>query len=179
MTALLHVRAAALVIASVALPCIAFGQSTLSLSAGAAVPSANPGNPLSTGYTAALGIGGKPPQARIGLRIEGMFSSMALSDSAAGDASKRILAASLNGTFSTSGRTAPLLYLIGGLGIYSTKLNGVSPAQKANSDAGFNLGLGSNLPGTGFSTFLEVRYHHVPTEGGTLSFIPITFGIRL
>jgi hypothetical protein len=161
------------------IPAAARAQATVTLAAGASVPVGNSLPPLNAGYTATLGLGAKPPQARVGIRLEGMFNSMSLSDATSPGATKRIVSGTLNGTVSPSGRTAPLFYAIGGIGVYSTKLNGVTSPQQGNNDMGFNVGLGSNLPGTGFSTFIEARYHHIPTEGGALKFIPITLGLRL
>ena len=34
------------------------------------------------------------------------------------------------------------------------------------------------LKAEGFSTYLEVRYHHVPGDGGAFKFVPITVGMR-
>jgi hypothetical protein len=161
------------------IPAASRAQATFTLAAGGSVPVGNSLPPLNSGYSAIVGLGAKPPQARVGIRLEGMFNSMSVSDSTSPGATKRIVSGTLNGTISPSGRTAPLFYAVGGIGIYSAKLNGVSSPQRGNTDMGFNVGFGSNLPGTGFSTFIEARYHHVPTEGGALKFIPITLGLRL
>jgi hypothetical protein len=52
------------------------------------------------------------------------------------------------------------------------------PSQtKSNNDVGFNVGLGMNLT-TAVGTFVEVRYHHIPSETATTKLVPITFGLR-
>ena len=62
--------------------------------------------------------------------------------------------------------TGNSIYLIGGLGTYDTG---------SHWDTGFNLGGGFRFPLTGFSAYIEARYHSV--AGGDLKFVPVVFGL--
>ena len=149
-------------------------QLSLSVAAGASVPVGDEADNFSMGYNATLGLGIKPPLAPVGVRIEGMFNSFDAKDTFAADGSWRVMALTANATL--SGPAMPA-YLIGGLGMYNNKFE-VGTISNSESDFGFNIGGGFNLPLTGFSTFFEVRYHHVPVEGGALKFVPLTVGLK-
>jgi opacity protein-like surface antigen len=66
-------------------------------------------------------------------------------------------------------------YLIAGAGWYNTKSD-ESGAESSN-DIGINVGLGARFALSGFSTFAEVRYHHIFSDPNALQMIPLTFGI--
>lgn len=40
-----------------------------------------------------------------------------------------------------------------------------------------NVGGGIAMPLSGFETFIEARYNQVQVSGGSLKFVPITFGV--
>jgi hypothetical protein len=146
-------------------------QMSFSLSAGASFPMGDAKDQVDMGYNATVGLGFKPPLAPIGLRVEGMFNSFEFKSPI--DASQRVMGLTANGTFSV----IPTVYLIGGVGMYNSKAS--STGSEAATDVGFNVGAGLNIPLTGFGTYLEARFHHVPVEGGgSFQFVPITFGIK-
>lgn len=167
---------AALVLAATILAAPAHAQTSISLAAGATLPIGSTGDAADLGYNAILGLGIKPPLAPLGLRIEGMYSSLPFKNDAG---SYRTMAGIANVTL--SGAAMPVGYLIGGVGLYNNKWVD-APALVGNPDAttdfGFNIGAGLNFPLTGFSTFAEARIHIVNTEGGSTKFVPITFGIK-
>jgi len=79
------------------------------------------------------------------------------------------------------------LYFIGGIGFYGVDLGGEDAEEfeefigeeiDSETEFGFNLGAGINLPLTGFSTFIEARWHSINTEDENTTYIPIVFGIR-
>jgi opacity protein-like surface antigen len=152
-------------------------QTSISLAAGATMPLGTTGDGFDVGYNATLGVGIKPPLAPIGVRVEGMFNSMAGKSSPTG---LRILSGTVNATLSGVGMPIPMAYLIGGVGMYNSKLTDLPAGftADAENDFGFNIGAGLNIPLTGFGTYIEARYHHVPGDGGALKFVPITFGIK-
>jgi hypothetical protein len=144
-------------------------QASFSIAAGAALPTGDAADGLKMGYNATVGIGFKPPLAPIGVRVEGMFNSFEFDGV---DASQRVMALTGNGTYTI----LPQLYAIGGVGMYNSK---ASPAgSESSTDFGFNIGAGINIPLTGFGTYLEARYHHIPVDNGSFSFVPVTFGIK-
>jgi hypothetical protein len=148
-------------------------QMSFSVAAGAALPMGDNGDGLKMGYNATLGLGIKPPLAPLGLRIEGMFNSFEIED--VSDGSQRTMALIANGTFST---IAMPVYLIGGLGMYNSKVTIGSLSSDASNDIGLNVGVGFNIPLTGFGTFIEARYHHIMVDGGSFGMLPITVGIK-
>ena len=150
-------------------------QLAFSVAAGASLPMGDAGDGLNMGYNATVGVGIKPPLAPLGIRIEGMFNSFDFKETVATDASQRVLGLLANATL--SGPMMPV-YLIGGVGMYNSKVSAGSLSSDAENDFGFNIGGGFNLPLTGFTTFIEVRYHHIPVSGGSFQFIPITVGLK-
>lgn len=167
---------AALALAATLVAAPAFAQTSFSLAAGATVPVGNTADGVDVGYNAIIGLGIKPPLAPIGLRLEGMFNSMALKGTS-GDF--RTLAGIANVTLSGAGMPVPMGYLIGGLGMYNSKVVGTPLGDSdAETDFGFNIGAGLNLPLTGFSTYLEARFHYINTGTESTKLLPITFGIK-
>lgn len=162
---------AVLVLAAIAFAAPALhAQTSFSIAAGASMPMGDASDANDMGYNATLGLGFKPPLAPLGLRVEGMFNSFEYKSPV--DASLRVLALTANATYTM----LPAAYLIGGVGMYNAKAS-VSGAESSN-DFGINVGAGINIPLTGFGTYIEARYHHVPVEGGSFQFLPITFGIK-
>ncbi|MEX2154794.1 MAG: outer membrane beta-barrel protein [Gemmatimonadaceae bacterium] len=152
-------------------------QTSFSLAAGATMPLGTTGDAYDVGYNATLGVGVKPPLAPLGVRIEGMFNSMEGKSNTPG---VRMLAGIVNATLSGVGMPIPMAYLIGGLGMYNSKATNLPTGLTADAetDFGFNIGAGLNIPLTGFGTFIEARYHHIPVEGGSVKFVPISVGIK-
>lgn len=151
-------------------------QASISVAAGATLPVGSTADGLEMGYNATLGLGIKPPLAPLGVRFEGMFNS--LGHKGASSASTRILAGTANVTLSGVGAPIPMGYLIGGLGMYNSSCSGCAVSVDSETDFGVNIGAGLNIPLTGFGTFVELRYHHIPVEGGSFKLIPITFGMK-
>jgi hypothetical protein len=162
------IAVAALVLAAPAI----HAQTSFSVAIGAAVPMGDAADAVEMGYNATLGIGIKPPLAPLGLRVEGMFNSFAFKSALLDGESNRVMGVTANGTFSF----APQIYGIAGIGMYNSKAS-VTGAS-SNTDFGFNIGAGVNIPLTGFGTFVEARFHHVASDGGNFQFIPITVGIK-
>ncbi len=169
---------AALVFAATLFAAPAYAQTSVSLAAGATLPIGSTADRMEMGYNAILGVGIKPPLAPIGVRIEGMFSSMAYKTSAFPSGSKRTMAGIANVTL--SGPAVPMGYVIGGVGMYNGKDVGLPTGAPSTSatDFGFNIGAGLNLPLTGFGAFLEARLHVINTETKSTKIVPITFGIK-
>lgn len=77
-------------------------------------------------------------------------------------------------------------YLIGGVGYYNVgggsrfERGGttVTVENESENRFGLNGGIGLDLPLSGLSTFAEVRFTSIFTEGGNTNIVPIKFGIR-
>ena len=162
---------AAVILAAALVPAALSAQVSLGVAGGMSMPTGDASDAVKSGYNLTVALGIKPPVAPIGLRIDGMWNSF--ESKVATDVSNRILAGTANVTL--SGPMLPMGYLIGGGGMYNFSASGSSTST---TKFGFNVGAGLNLPLTGFSTFLEARYHHVNADNGSFQFVPITFGIR-
>jgi hypothetical protein len=151
-------------------------QTSFSLAAGATVPVGSTADGYDIGYNVTAAIGIKPPLAPLGLRIDGMWNEIEGKGNANGKL--RLLAGSANVTLSGAG-PVPMGYLIAGVGAYNAKF--VDRAitiggNTSNTEFGLNVGGGINFPLTGFSTFLEARFHFLTDS--EIKIIPITFGLR-
>ena len=165
-------RAALLAAMFIAAPAL-HAQTSFGVAAGATLPMGDASDAHNMGYHATLSLGIKPPLAPLGLRAEGMFSSLEYKDGVGFNGeSVRILGVTANGTWTVM----PTAYLIGGVGMYNSKVS-VEGAE-ASTDFGFNVGAGINIPLTGFGTYIEARYHHIPVENGSFQMVPISVGIR-
>lgn len=159
---------AALIIAAPA----AHAQTSFGIAAGATLPMGDAADVHDMGYHATLTLGIKPPLAPLGVRIEGMFNSLAYKSTVADGESLRLLALTANGTYTLM----PQVYIIGGVGMYNGKAS-ITGAESSN-DFGFNIGAGVNIPLTGFGTYIEARYHHIPQDPSAFTMLPISVGIR-
>ncbi|MGH7665677.1 MAG: hypothetical protein ACRENI_15515 [Gemmatimonadaceae bacterium] len=65
-------------------------------------------------------------------------------------------------------------YLMGGGGYYNVRAAGA----ETQHEVGINAGAGLELLLTGLTTFAEVRFHHIFTEGESMQILPISVGIR-
>jgi Outer membrane protein beta-barrel domain len=143
------------------------------VNAGAALPVGDLGDGLDMGFHVGAGLELRPAFSPVGLRFDGGFDRMGFEG---GGGNLSIWSVTGNAVLSPM---ASPLYFIGGIGFYSTDLNvDDGPDFDSETDFGFNLGAGFSLPLTGFSTFVEARWHNVNTEGESSQFIPIVFGIR-
>ena len=144
------------------------------VNAGAAFPVSDLGDVANTGFHIGAGLELHAPLMPVGLRFDGAYDRMGIQDA---DAAFSIWNLTANAVLSPM--MGPL-YLIGGIGFYGSDVTGsdVLVDQPSQTDFGFNLGAGFSLPLTGFSTFIEGRWHRINTEGGSTQYIPIVFGIR-
>ncbi len=151
-------------------------QTSVSAAGGLAVPVGTIASSVNSGYNASVALNSKPPLAAVGLRLEAMFNAFGFKANTSGSTDERIMAAMASATLSNPETPLRTFYLVGGVGAYRTEIIG-GGGRRRNNDVGFNVGLGLNLS-TGVGAFVEVRYHHVPSEDATIRFIPITFGLR-
>ena len=148
------------------------------IAAGASIPMGDLGDDFAkTGWHGMATLGFMPSMLPFGMRIDGMYNSMSLED-AFGDASVRIIGANANAIIAMPAMvTSP--YLIGGVGMYNSKLDSDDPDFDVDgeTDFGINIGIGAKFNLSGFGTFAEIRYHNIFTEDNSTQFLPITFGI--
>ncbi|MEP6491596.1 MAG: outer membrane beta-barrel protein [bacterium] len=174
--------AASLITLSAVAPSAAVAQSgkaQFNIAAGLTLPTGTFADRNDAGYNAIVGIGLTPAGSSLGFRAEGMYTEF--NSKAAEDKSR---AAGLTGNViynfiaPTSGQSNTV-YAIGGVGYYSTRepffdLRVGSPPSQTNF--GWNIGGGFRFPLSGFSAYLEARYHAV--TGTDIRLLPISFGLQ-
>jgi len=143
---------------------------------GANVPIGDFGDATNLGYT--VGIGGefRKRTTPVGFRLELDFYENEIEHS---DVKWRHFAGIANATYQAPSSN---LYLIGGLGVYRSYFDFDNQFDDDNDFSETNLGLnggaGLRFNLTDFSTFVEARFHHQFSDGGGITFLPITFGVR-
>jgi hypothetical protein len=164
-----------LAVGLVAAPTIAVAQNPIhiNVAAGAAIPTGDFGNAADVGYNLTVGLGVRPPLSPLGFRVEGKYNSFGAKDCPAnldcGSATVKGVDANLIYDFMPVTKTVGVsLYGIGGLGGFRVF---------DETHLGWNIGAGLRLPLTGFSGYIEARYHQVQGNNGNLGFIPIVFGL--
>lgn len=161
--------------ALLAAPSLAIAQNPFhfNVAAGAAIPTGDFGDAADVGYNLTAGIGLRPPLSPIGFRVEGSYNSFGAKNCPAtlkcDDATVKGVDANLIYDFMPVTKTVGVsLYGIGGLGGFSVF---------DETHLGWNVGAGLRLPLTGFSGYVEARYHQVQGNGGHIAYIPIVFGL--
>jgi hypothetical protein len=127
----------------------------------------------------------------VGIQFDGSYQQFALDDAAAppgfSDLKTRLIMGTGNVVFKfkSSEESTFRPYLIGGVGIYNSKLTGQDDPSDVlgggTTDFGLNAGAGFDFKAGGAGLFIEGRFHNVFTDGpaSDLRFIPVTLGIRL
>lgn len=143
------------------------------LGGGASIPVSNLGDLFDTGWHGQASLAFNA--AGLGLRIDGMYHSL---PETGHDHDLRVLAGVLNANFHLSPGATVQPYLSAGAGIFNLRLDEDDDDESVDTTRfGLNGGAGLRFRLTGFSTFLEARYHHIFTEGRASQLIPITFGV--
>lgn len=139
------------------------------IAAGLTLPTGNFADGVDAGYHLTGGIGLKDRSSPLGFRGEVSYNGLSGKN---GGANFHITGFTANATYDlgSSGAGASTLYAIGGLGFYNTGAGGGS-----ETDFGWNVGGGFRWPLSGFSAYLEARFHSVSTVEA--HFIPISFGL--
>ena len=159
-----------------------------SLGGGVGVPLGDFDDAAKLGWHGIAAISFVPNGWPVGIQIDGSYQQFSLDDAAfpGFDGLKnRLIMGTGNIVFkfksSEESRFRP--YLIGGGGVYNSKVTGsddpgdVLPGGETKF--GVNAGAGFDFKAGGAGLFVEGRFHNVFTEGSNTQFIPITLGIRL
>jgi len=155
-----------------AAPAVAIAQGmSFNVAGGLALPTGSFGDVHDAGYILAAGLGLGAPQMPIRFRAEFMFDEFNRKSPFGG--TSRITGVTGNGIYNFPvSPNAPLTpYAIGGIGFYGTRVG----SGASDTNIGWNLGGGLRIPLSGFSTYVEARYHSVSNV--SVGFLPIVFGI--
>jgi opacity protein-like surface antigen len=160
------------------------------VAAGASKATGDFGDVVDLGYHFGGLVQWNGPDLPIGFRGEVVYHRFSLkenlqNDAGLSDANASIVAGTVNGVYSfPTEKGAPMIpYLIAGAGLYHIKgsascsdCGGVSVSDTQNK-FGLNGGGGVSFPLTGFSAFIEARFHHIFTDGGGDNMVPVSVGI--
>lgn len=147
---------------------------SIGIAGGGSLPMSDFADVSKTGYNGTLAIALKLPMIPVGLRFDGAYNHFG---SKAGSGNLDIASVTGNVTYNLpSIGVSP--YVIGGAGIYSSVVSasGLPSSARAN-DFGWNAGAGIKLPLMVLSAFVEARYNRVSVDGGSMEFVPLTFGV--
>ena len=167
-------------IALVAMPRVSHAQLgvlkpfQLGVAGGGSLPMSNLSNTTNTGYNGTVAMAINLPIIPVGLRVDGAYN--AFSAKAAGGAKLHVMSATGNVVWGL-----PMIgvspYLIGGAGLYMPTVTAPGFASTTENHFGWNAGAGIKLPLSVFNAFVEARYNRISATGGSMEFVPITFGI--
>ncbi len=177
------VAVAASLAASVALAGIAQAQANpiaFGITAGATKAVGDGSDGINLGYHAGALVQWNGPSLPVGIRGDVVYHRFSIKDV---DATSSITAGTVNLVYSfPMGEGSQITpYVIGGVGYYHASFScsscGTGDTSSSDNKFGVNGGAGVTIPLSGFSTFIEARYHNVFTDGGSTKFIPISVGI--
>jgi hypothetical protein len=146
----------------------------IGVSAGASLPTSDLSDIANTGFNVTGSVGFNPQMIPLGVRIDGAYNRFGFKNGVGGNLSFTSVSGNLLYKF-VSPTVSP--YAIGGAGWCHS--SGTITGVGSGSDDNFcwNLGGGISMPLSGFDTFIEARYNQVQGDGGSLKFIPVTFGV--
>lgn len=154
---------------------IAFG-----ITAGATKVVGDGSDGINLGYHVGALVQYNGPTLPVGIRADVVYHRFSIKDV---DANESITAGTVNLVYNFAmGAGAQITpYLIGGVGYYHASFSCGSSTcgdgSSSDNKFGVNGGAGVMFPLSGFSTFIEARYHNVFTDGSSTKFIPISVGI--
>jgi len=160
------------------------GGLSFGLGAGVVVPSGSMADLNSTGYTGQASLRMQPAASPLGFQVDGFYTRLGLQNDIEGHS--QMIGGTANAVYAFSGASAARPYLIGGVGVYNTKLtldgfgSGSDTKFGANAGAGFDFKLGAA------SLYAEGRFHTIfkaavdaeTLQETTAYMIPITVGLR-
>ena len=159
-----------------------------SLGGGVGIPLGDFDDAAKTGWHGLAAVSFVPTGWPVGIQIDGSYQQFNLDDAAfpgfSGLKNRFLMGTGdLVFKFKTSEESTFRPYIIGGGGVYNSKITGsddpndILPGGETNF--GLNAGAGFDIKTSGIGLFLEGRFHDVFTDGADTQFIPITLGIRL
>ncbi len=174
------VMAAAVLMASAVHVSIAEAQASpiaVGITAGATKATGDFGDAVDLGYHAGALLEFNGPDLPIGIRADVVYHRFSFKDV---DGNANILAGTVNGVynFATGPGTPVVPYVIGGVGYYHLSVScSDCTGDDSENKFGLNGGAGLRFPLTGFSAFIEARYHHIFTDSDATNMVPVSFGI--
>lgn len=149
------------------------------ITGGATMPIGSFKDVSKTGWNAGALVDVGLPLVPIGFRVDGTWHQLGNKTISTGDELKnRIIAGTADGVYTFGSMLPTKFYLIGGVGLYNLKSEVVATGSSATETKfGVNAGAGLRFQLTGFSTFVEARWHDIFTSGGSTQMVPVNIGI--
>lgn len=169
-------------------PAVRAQGAEFSLGGGIGIPLGSFDDQANLGWHGLAAVSFVPNGWPVGIQIDGSYQQFSLDDAAFPGTSglkNRFLIGTGNIVFkfNTSEESKFRPYLIGGGGVYNTKITGSDDVSaildNGQTKFGINAGAGFDFKAGAAGLFVEGRFHDVFTNGENLKFIPITVGIRL
>lgn len=178
----MHRTAVGLVATALALAALPAASAQMSnvhvnVAAGATLPNGTFSDYNDVGYNAMIGLNFPQRGPPLGFRVEGIFNEFSVTNF--GDRKSRAVGITGNATYDINapargGTAGNTLYLIGGVGYYSSRNGFITNVNDTN--LGWNIGGGFRFPLTGFSAYAEARYHSITNTD--IRFTAISFGLE-
>ena len=152
---------------------------SLGISGGASIPTGDLSNYTNTGYNVGGHVALGTPALPISFRGDVNYDNFGAKGS--GNSNAHIWSYTANAVYEVPTMTGIRPYVIGGIGGFtpgaSYTSGNTTVSASSSTQFGYDVGGGITIPLSGFNTFIEARYNHFNDNGGSTSFIPITFGI--
>ena len=147
---------------------------SLGIAGGATQPMSDLKTSTDIGYNGTVAMAINLPFIPVGLRVDGAYNQFG--QKAGVPAKLHVMSATGNVVWRLpSIGISP--YLIGGAGLYMQRATPTGGTAVTDNHLGWNAGAGINLPLSVFHAFVEARYNRISTTGGSMEFVPVTFGI--
>ena len=132
----------------------------LGVAGGAALPTSDLSDGVSTGWNATGTLAFNPAMIPLGIRVDAAYNRFGAKDV---DGNMHFTSVTGNLVYKVPSMSVSP-YLIGGGGWYNAAASSGSVSISDNH-FGWNVGGGIAMPLSGFSTFIEARWHTIFTEG--------------
>ena len=142
------------------------------IAGGAALPTSDLSDGANTGWNATGTVAINQQLIPLGIRVDAAYNHFGLKG-ASGNMAFTSVSGNLVYKLPSVG-VSP--YAIGGAGWCHSSVS-LTGANATDNNFCWNAGGGISMPLSGFDTFIEARYNQVQGDGGSLKFIPITFGV--
>jgi hypothetical protein len=169
-------------------PAVRAQGAEFALGGGVGVPLGDFDDASKLGWHGLAAISFVPEGWPVGIQFDGSYQQFSLDDAAAPAGFSDLKTRLIQGTgnvvfkFKSSEESTFRPYLLGGVGVYNSKVTGQDDPGDVlgggTTDFGLNAGAGFDFKAGGAGLFIEGRFHNVMTDGSDLQFIPITLGIR-
>jgi len=149
------------------------------ISGGASVPTGDLSGNVNTGYNVGGHIGLGLPSLPISFRGDVNYDEFGAKG--ANNSNAHVWSYIANAVYEVPTMSGIRPYVIGGIGGFTPAVS-YSDGQSTYTASGgtkfgFDLGGGLTIPLAGFNAFVEARYNRFSDNGGSTSFVPITFGV--